>query len=161
MTIWTADEDKTLSNMWDKGEPASVIARVVGRTKNSVISRAHRLKLASRPNPLTHDYGKKISDGWARRPRQTVIRLKPKPKLGPVGSLEALSPQSALNGVGVSHSELRPSMCQFPVTLDSPFRFCGCHPLTGKPYCSAHSVIAYTNFREAEDMDFHAGSKAA
>ena len=50
---WTAAEDTVLRIMWDAGTTASEIsALILGRTRNAIIGRAHRLNLPSRPSPL-------------------------------------------------------------------------------------------------------------
>lgn len=49
---WERDEDATLLMMWKDGKTATHIARVMDRSKNSIISRAHRIGCAPRPSPL-------------------------------------------------------------------------------------------------------------
>jgi GcrA cell cycle regulator len=58
VVTWTEDEDNALKAAWVTGASAAVIARqltaLFGRevTKNSIVGRAHRLKLASRASPI-------------------------------------------------------------------------------------------------------------
>ncbi len=47
---WTQDKEEKLKELWEKGHTASQIAEILGdTTRNAVIGKAHRLKLAARP----------------------------------------------------------------------------------------------------------------
>ncbi len=54
---WTADEDRALRRYWKDGLTGTAIAARLGRTKNSVIARAHRLGLEKRGNPVDQAQG--------------------------------------------------------------------------------------------------------
>ena len=46
---WTEEREKKLRELWEKGHTASQIAEMLGgTTRNAVIGKAHRLKLAAR-----------------------------------------------------------------------------------------------------------------
>ena len=47
---WTEEREQKLKDLWEKGYTASQIAEMLGEgtTRNSVIGKAHRLKLAAR-----------------------------------------------------------------------------------------------------------------
>ena len=46
---WTQDKEEKLKELWKKGHTASQIAEILGdTTRNAVIGKAHRLKLAAR-----------------------------------------------------------------------------------------------------------------
>lgn len=49
---WKRDEDTTLLMMWKDGKTTAHIARVLDRSKNSVIGRAHRIGCSPRLSPL-------------------------------------------------------------------------------------------------------------
>lgn len=49
---WTESDTRTLTQMWGDGATARVIGDALGRKQNSVISKAHRLCLPSRPSPI-------------------------------------------------------------------------------------------------------------
>jgi GcrA cell cycle regulator len=48
---WTPDREAALKRLWAEGKTGSQIAEVIGggMTRNSVISKAHRMGLQSRP----------------------------------------------------------------------------------------------------------------
>lgn len=49
---WTAERDERLRRLWDEGHTTLEIGAMMGVTKNSVIGRVHRLKLAQRGSPI-------------------------------------------------------------------------------------------------------------
>jgi GcrA cell cycle regulator len=49
---WTAPEDARLRQLWDQGLSGREIGLAMGKTKNSVVGRVHRLKLPPRPSPI-------------------------------------------------------------------------------------------------------------
>lgn len=51
---WTAEEDELLSKLWADGVSAGAIGARFGRSKNSIIGRAHRIDLARRPSPIAN-----------------------------------------------------------------------------------------------------------
>ena len=49
---WTEEREAKLKELWEKGHTASQIAEMLGgTTRNAVIGKAHRLKLAGRVAP--------------------------------------------------------------------------------------------------------------
>ena len=65
---WPAAEDIMLRQMWNSGMPASKIGARLGRTKNSIIGRSHRLGLASRDSPIKPEvYGPLTLHQWRER----------------------------------------------------------------------------------------------
>ena len=49
---WTVVQLAELDRLWRRGDTASAIGRVLGKTKNSIIGKAHRMGLTSRPSPI-------------------------------------------------------------------------------------------------------------
>ena len=49
---WTQERIEELTRLWEAGQSASQIGRVLGMSKNAVIGKAHRLKLPARPSPI-------------------------------------------------------------------------------------------------------------
>lgn len=54
MSFWTDNPDAAgkLRTLWKKGLSASQIAAELGCTRNTVIGKAHRLRLSKRPSPI-------------------------------------------------------------------------------------------------------------
>lgn len=49
---WTNDQVQRLRTLWSEGHSANEIGRRIGRGKDSVIGKAHRLKMPSRESPI-------------------------------------------------------------------------------------------------------------
>lgn len=49
---WTDERIQELTRLWQEGHSASEIGKRLGVSKNSVVGKAHRLKLPSRPSPI-------------------------------------------------------------------------------------------------------------
>ena len=47
---WTEERVAELHRLWDTGKSASEIGKILGVSKNSVVGKAHRLKLTARPS---------------------------------------------------------------------------------------------------------------
>lgn len=54
VNAWTPALDARLRALWAEGLTGGRIAKEIGRTKNSVLGRAHRLGLEKRPSPIRH-----------------------------------------------------------------------------------------------------------
>lgn len=50
--LWTDEADALLRRLWGEGLSTARIGQAMGRTKNAVVGRVHRLRLPSRPNPV-------------------------------------------------------------------------------------------------------------
>ena len=61
---WTQEKEEKLRQLWEKGHTASQIAEILGdTTRNAVIGKAHRLKLAARaPNKKSVAQKKEVSN---------------------------------------------------------------------------------------------------
>lgn len=55
--VWDEGRSEALRTLWNDGLTASVIAARLGVSRDSVIGRAHRMRLESRPSPLKTDKG--------------------------------------------------------------------------------------------------------
>ncbi|MBK1666882.1 hypothetical protein CKO28_02345 [Rhodovibrio sodomensis] len=49
---WTDERIQELTRLWQAGHSASEIGKRLGVSKNSIVGKAHRLKLPSRPSPI-------------------------------------------------------------------------------------------------------------
>ncbi|KMO21540.1 GcrA family cell cycle regulator [Methylobacterium platani] len=152
---WTKERVELLTRLWSDGLSASQIAAEIGGvSRNAVIGKVHRLGLAGR---VVRANG--ASQAAGRRPRgeadssialvagsQTVLAPAP-PSLAlvPSHASAASDPVALPESVRVTIMELREFMCRWPMGDPSTpdFRFCGDRAITGLPYCTHHSRIAY------------------
>ena len=69
---WTQEKEEKLRQLWEKGNTASQIAEILGdTTRNAVIGKAHRLKLAARaPNKKSVAQKKEVSNVQNRNDKQ-------------------------------------------------------------------------------------------
>ena len=62
---WMDATITTLRTLWTEGHSALEIGRRMGRSKNAIVGKAHRLELEPRPSPIL----------WDREPRVRVPRV--------------------------------------------------------------------------------------
>ncbi|MEM7226324.1 MAG: GcrA family cell cycle regulator [Pseudomonadota bacterium] len=140
---WTDERIQELGRLWEEGHSASYIGKCLGVTKNAVVGKAHRLKLAARPSPI------KTGGAQPRRRRpvpvprtmsQAVVQEAPRP------AVEATPPPPPRPVVRRTRqrSGKGPS-CLWPIGDPShpDFHFCGADAVEGKPYCEEHCARAY------------------
>ncbi len=131
---WTTERVAELTRLWDTGRSASEIGKMLGVSKNSVVGKAHRLKLPGRPSPIKQTGTKKI------RTKPTLAS--PRPASMPVQAAPPPPPPRAAprrSGKGPN--------CLWPIgdPGDADFHFCGDSAVPGKPYCDEHCARAYIN----------------
>lgn len=146
---WTPGEDTILRSMWSEGKTLTQIGAVVGRTRNSVVSRRQTLQLASRAPGVRRAYGVRSAPGgnnnpcgWSGVPKRIAAPPRPpmKPKDGNryVPSLPVVRPVAA----PVALMKLHRRSCRYIgerpelLTLDTRI-YCGA--LTdGGSWCPEH-----------------------
>jgi GcrA cell cycle regulator len=156
---WTDERVELLKKLWTDGLSASQIAAELGNvTRNAVIGKVHRLGLSGRPKDA------KSTPATPQRPRKAATRMPSPPApitphvannvvVAPIPLQPVMEqPPVALDDdVAIPMSErvtimdLRESMCRWPMgdPTKPEFRFCGARSITGLPYCTHHSRIAY------------------
>ncbi len=137
---WTDERISELARLWESGHSASAIGRILGVSKNAVVGKAHRMRLASRPSPIRQE---------RRAPsrRRLPILTKPLDKTVPAATAPAIEPDPE------PEPEPRPSVskdhrgpnCLWPIgdPRQPDFHFCGARAVEGKPYCPDHCARAY------------------
>ena len=149
--MWTDERVELLKKLWTDGLSASQIAAELGGiTRNAVIGKVHRLGLSGRaksPTSAAPRPRKPRAPGMMRLSRPSMrgntalapmyeADLEPEPELIeniiPIGQRRTLL-------------ELNEDTCRWPIgdPASPEFFFCGGKPLTGLPYCSYHSRVAY------------------
>ena len=125
--LWETAEDKELKSLWSRRFTARVIGKKLSRTRNSVISRVHRLKLerrAASPKPV-----KALS-----RVRKAIESIKSKP---PIVSLP-IKPKKVSK---VHLSQINPSKCVWIDGEPKDGMCCG-EQTINDVYCERHYIIS-------------------
>lgn len=139
---WTNERVAELMRLWEAGRSASEIGRLLGVSKNSVVGKAHRMKLKARPSP--------IKRGSAPQMRRTVAPV-PKPAVQAPAPAKPVQPQAAAPAPArrparpVARASGKGPNCLWPIgdPGDQDFHFCGAPAVAGKPYCDEHCARAY------------------
>ncbi len=169
---WTDERVEILKKLWAKGLTASQIALELGEgvTRNAVIGKVHRLKLAPRAKSASTQTRTRTTVRPARKGttvRSAANNAYSAPKRR---SLSAKIPAgaTALKSLPQNDSELKiardeayelqippdervslleltEDKCKWPIgdPLSADFYFCGRKSLEAKPYCEFHSKRAY------------------
>lgn len=167
---WTAELEDQLRELWATGDSASKIAAIMGGglTRNSIIGKANRLKLAKRRTAAPRSYLARprrtraartssehsisVKLGHAKKSgaaslEEALARVKPKPIVGSVWeALPDTTPISLLMATDET--------CRWPIgdPLQPGFGYCGCAVDAGSVYCLSHRARGTTNFKAtAED----------
>lgn len=125
---WTDQHDALLRELHARGDSYALIGEQLGRTKNSCISRAHKIGLENRKRGVT------VGACRPRGPRRFIP--KPRPQEVVIPCPEHL---------GFSIVDLPPMRCKF-AEGDGPFTFCG-QPCEGS-WCAYHARIVYRTIEE-------------
>lgn len=139
---WTSQRIDTLKALWADGVSASIIAATLKNvTRNAVIGKARRLKLAARSPGLP---------SRPRRPRSLAlkitkadaVRTAPLPRPRKNRQLPNLGPAPDRHPVT---ADIAACHCRWPEgdPKQPGFHYCGRPPLPGTPYCAHHFARAY------------------
>ncbi|MGD1879310.1 MAG: GcrA family cell cycle regulator [Kiloniellaceae bacterium] len=142
---WTEERVAELMRLWEAGRSASEIGRLLGVSKNSVVGKAHRMKLKARPSPI-----KRGATPQVRRPAVAQI---PKPAAPAQVQVHAAPKPAAVRPAAPAPRPVRSAVrshgkgpnCLWPIgdPGDQDFHFCGAPAVAGKPYCDEHCARAY------------------
>jgi GcrA cell cycle regulator len=142
---WTEIAIEELRQLWAAGASASVIARELGVTREAVLGKAFRLRLAHRKAPPAAR--PKPSQIW--RPKTS---LKPRPPFMPDKPLAPMPERRSPMPSGMRRLqllELEPNQCRWPVgdPRMREFFFCGADADVGCIYCPHHMRRAFNRSR--------------
>ena len=142
---WTNERVAELMRLWEAGRSASEIGRLLGVSKNSVVGKAHRMKLKARPSP--------IKRGASPQVRRVAVAPLSKPAVQPPTAPKVAVPQAAAPAPApaarpsrtVARAGGKGPNCLWPIgdPGDQDFHFCGAPAVPGKPYCDEHCARAY------------------
>lgn len=137
--LWVTTEDDLLKVRWAEGVTLSFIAAEVGRTRNAVAGRVHRLGLTPRAP------GWPGSSNKAAKPVQKnrEITIMPKRKEEPPEfKADPIKEEAYVDGTGVALLDLEPTQCRWPLNAPSrggQYFFCGDPNVGGGlAYCRCH-----------------------
>ncbi len=146
---WTEEREQRLKDLWEKGYTASQIAKMLGggTTRNAVIGKAHRLKLAARAtskqprSPKKQDAvsGLNKQEGYISRKSRFKSLLLDK-------NFETENPKKL--------EELSDKNCRWPIGHpdEKNFYFCGRNPVEGFSYCKLHVLYAFQPKGQKEEL---------
>lgn len=134
---WREKQERIMA-LWIEGKTVSEIAAAVHLTKNAVGGRVMRdPRYIPRENPVVVSMRNAKPEG-GRTLRQEV----PLHALPVLSDLLGLPPAPPVL-VGLGAPIPPPRDCQWPVSADRPWRFCGAPPAYGLSYCRDHCRAAY------------------
>jgi len=146
---WTEEREQKLKELWRKGYTASQIAEMLGEdtTRNAVIGKAHRLKLAARvaskqsKSPKKQDAvsGLNKQEGYISKKSRFKSLLLDK-------NFEVENPKKL--------EELSDKNCRWPIGHpdEENFYFCGRNPVEGFSYCKLHVLYAFQPKNQKEEL---------
>ena len=148
---WTHEREKKLRELWGKGHTANQIADMLGNTtRNAVIGKAHRLKLAARAHS-------KNSQAKSRERKNHNQITKPE-KLSRKARFKSLLLDKNFEPENPKTlEELNDTTCRWPIGHpdEKDFYFCGRSSVKGFSYCKLHVLYAFQpkNAKEEDIID--------
>ena len=147
---WTDDRVATLKKLWGEGLSATQIAcRMDGVTRNSVISKVHRLNLPPRTLTKRSNHSGSIAKpSRIQGTRNTKRKTGLKPTVPGTGGLKSLAAEmkEALPAEGPAEgyliTDLKNDQCRWPINDAAPgadHLFCGAQCADQSPYCPEHA----------------------
>jgi len=146
---WTEEREQKLRELWGKGYTASQIAEMLGgdTTRNAVIGKAHRLKLAARVASKQSKSPKKQDEASNLNREERYISRKSKFKSMLLDkNFEVENPKKL--------EELSNKNCRWPIGHpdEENFYFCGRNPVEGFSYCKLHVLYAFQPKNQKEEL---------
>lgn len=146
---WNEELAEHLTKLWASGLSATQIGIRMGKTRNAIIGKVHRLGLPPRAVVQRAPRTRNKASGLPLRPTRVgygarnTVALAPRsaPALTVVPRIvQELNIPAALR---VDLLDLREGMCRFPIgdPRDEAFHFCGCPQADGTSYCGHHDRI--------------------
>lgn len=138
---WTAEETAELRRLYALGLSCNAIGQALGKSRNAVIGRAHRIGLEKR------GAGTHAAVEVGNRPGSKPRRLREKTNIPPrVRSLRPSQEQielrvAAVDPIHVKLLDLEPHQCRYPYGDTPDITFCGHQVFAGFSYCAPHFFL--------------------
>lgn len=139
MISWTQEELTTLQSMRHSGKSAGVIADVLGKTRNAVAGKLHRLGLCK---PRRKAENRAVMNGH----KSVSVRFGAFALASPRGNGD-INKNDPAKPLGVTLIDLQPNDCRWPYG-EEHFLFCGHGKAPGSAYCFTHSQMAWRRRNE-------------
>lgn len=150
---WSAEDVATLRKLWGGKISASGIAALLGRNKNAVIGKAHRLKLPPRrasPAPRG-TIRRQIARAITKAARKASL---PKPPTKPTEVRKVETPLPEPVSLRVSMMDLTDSQCRFIAEEPREATFCGHQVKDGSSYCPHHHARVWVKANAKSSVPF-------
>ena len=147
MSSWDETREAKLKELWEKGHTASQIAEMLGgTTRNAVIGKAHRLKLAGRVQSKKAERPKKQAITPQSKEERYISRRSKFKSLLLDKDFEPENPKKL--------EELGDKNCRWPIGHpdEENFYFCGRSPIEGFSYCKLHVLYAFQPKNPKEEL---------
>ena len=144
---WTHEREKKLRELWGEGHTANQIANMLGNTtRNAVIGKAHRLKLAARAHSKNSQAKSRERKNYNQITKPEKLSRKAKFKsLLLDKNFEPENPKTL--------EELNDTTCRWPIGHpdEKDFYFCGRSSVKGFSYCKLHVLYAFQPKKAKEE----------
>ncbi len=146
---WTPEKEDKLKELWKKGHTASQIATLIpGTTRNSIIGKAHRLKLEARvkSKKIPNLSKQKTQDNF--RPKQERAGGGRRSKFKALLLDKSFPPENPTKLL-----DLTDEHCKYPLgeKMEPANFFCGRKPVNKFPYCELHLLYSYVSKSDKEE----------
>lgn len=152
MASWPDKDREVLAGEWNKGTSAAQIGKILGRTRNSVIGMAHRMRLPGRQSvKRSTNKPREKSVPAARKSRAPFLVTRGDPTKKK--KVEAVPPPpSVTDGVGIDLMKLRAHHCHDVIGYRNgnlgDAVYCGAPTHRNTSFCEYHHGIYFRDPNE-------------